>query len=76
MYYLPLLDWYYLGNSFKFHPVCNGCHDLSMMPMNISGIAILNIASVDYLYIINGISKREVVNSPQNCDLSEKSRSL
>ena len=38
--------WYFLNYSFKFQPnVCNRCHDLLMMSMNLSDIAILNIKS-------------------------------
>ena len=41
--------WYFLNKGFKFQPnVCNGCHDLLIMPMNLSDIAILNIKSVHY----------------------------
>ena len=41
--------WYFLNYSFKFHPnVCNRCHDLLMMSMNLSNIAILNIKGSDY----------------------------
>ena len=36
--------WYFLNYSFKFQPnVCNRCHDLSTMSMNLSDIAICNI---------------------------------
>ena len=36
--------WYFLNYGFKFQPnVCNRCHDLLMMSMNLSDIAILNI---------------------------------
>ena len=36
--------WYILNYSFKFQPnVCNRCHDLLMMSVNLSDIAILNI---------------------------------
>ena len=36
--------WYFLNYSFKFQPiVCNRCHNLLMMSMNLSEIAILNI---------------------------------
>ena len=36
--------WYFLNYSFKFQPnVCNKCHDLLMMSVNLSDIAILNI---------------------------------
>ena len=45
--------WYFLNYSFKFQPnVCNRCHDLLMMSMNLSDIAILNIKSSDYRLII------------------------
>ena len=40
---------YFLNKGFKFKPnVCNRCHDLLMMSMNLSDIAILNIQSADY----------------------------
>ena len=33
--------WYFLKKGFKFQPnVCNRCHDLLMMSMNFSNIAI------------------------------------
>ena len=36
--------WYFFRDSFKFQPnVCNRCHNLLMMSMNLSDIAILNI---------------------------------
>ena len=45
--------WYFLNYSFKFHPnVCNICHDLLMMSMNLSDFAILNIKGSDYRGII------------------------
>ena len=42
--------WHILNKSFKFQPnVNNRCHELLMMCMNLSDIAILNIKSADYL---------------------------
>ena len=41
--------------------------------MNISDIAITNIKSADYRYIISGISKSEATNLMQNADLTKKS---
>ena len=36
--------WYFLDKGYKFQPsICNGCHDLSLMSMNLSDIVILNI---------------------------------
>ena len=43
--------WYFLNYSFKSQPnVCNRCHNLLMMSMNLSDIAILNIKGSDYRY--------------------------
>ena len=69
--------WYFLNKGFKFQAnVCNGCHDLLMMSMNLSDIAILNIKGSDYCCIISGISKSEAINLMQNTDLTKKSRTL
>ena len=41
--------WCFLNYSFMFQPnVCNRCHDLLMMSMNLSDIAVLNIKGSDY----------------------------
>ena len=44
--------WHFLNKGFKFQPnVCNRCHDLLMMSMKLSNIAILNIKSAHYFQI-------------------------
>ena len=69
--------WFLLEKGFKFQPnVCNGCHHLLLMSMNLSNIAILNIKSADYRCITSGIGKSEAMNLMQNTDLIEKSRTL
>ena len=69
--------WYFLNYSFKFQPnICKRCHDLLMMNMNLSDIAILDIKGSDYRCIISLISKNEAINLMQNADLTEKSRTL
>ena len=41
--------WYFLNKGFKFQPnVCNGCHDLLLMSMNLHDIVILNIKGSNY----------------------------
>ena len=41
--------WYFLNKGFKFQPyICNLCHDLLTMSMNLSDIAILNTKGADY----------------------------
>ena len=53
--------------------VCNGCHDVLMIFVNLSDIAILNINGADYCCIISGIGKSEAINVMPNIDFSEKS---
>ena len=69
--------WYFLEKGFKFQPdICNGCHDVLMMSVNLSHITILNIHGADYCCIINGISKSDAINLTQNIDLTGKSGTL
>ena len=68
---------YFLNYSSKFQSnVCNRYHDLLMMFVNLSNIAILNIKGSDYCCIISLISKTEAINLLQNADLTEKSGTL
>ena len=61
--------WYFLNYSFKFQSnVCNRCHKLLTMSVNLSAIAILNIEASDYCGIISLISKNEAVNFQENAD--------
>ena len=67
--------WYSLNIGFTFQPnVCNRCHDLLMMSMNLCNIYILSIKGADYRGIISGISKTETIDLIQNIDLSGKKR--
>ena len=69
--------WYFLDKWFKFQPdVCNGCHDVLMISMNLSDIVFLNVFDVDYRCIISGIRRSEAVSLLQNIDSSEKSGTL
>ena len=66
-----------ISYSLTFQPnAFNRCHDLLMMPINLSNIAILNIKDSDYCCIISLISKNEVIKLLQNADLTEKSETL
>ena len=52
-------------------------HDVLMMPINFTNsghVAILDICSVDYRWIINGISKSEASNLLEKADLNEKKK--
>ena len=68
---------YFLNYSFQFQQnVCNRCHDLLMMSVTLSDIAISNIKGSDYRCIISLISKREAINLLKNTDLTEKSGTI
>ena len=63
--------WYFLNKGFKFQSyVCNRRHDLLMMSMNLTDIAILNIKGSDCCCIVTGISKSEAINLMQNISLT------
>ena len=69
--------WYFLNYSSRFQPnVCNRCHELLMMSMNLSDIAILNIKGSDFCCIISLIRKNETINLMQNANLTKKSGKL
>ena len=54
-----------------------GVHDDAlMMSLNVTDIAVLNIDSVNYYCIFNGISKSEGVNLLQNTDWNVKRGTL
>ena len=66
---------YFLNYNFKFQPnACNRYHDLLMLFINLSNIAISNIKGSNYCCIISLISKNEAINLMQNADLTRKSR--
>ena len=46
-------NWHFLDQGFKFQPhVCNRCHDVLMISINLSNTAVLNINGVEYRCII------------------------
>ena len=66
-------NWYFLNYSYTFQPnVCNNCHELLMMSVNLSHIAFLNIKGSKCCCIISLINKNETMNLLQNADLTKK----
>ena len=58
---------------FKFQSdAWNRCHDVLIMSLNLSNIAVLKIHSIDYDCSIARISKSDAINLIQNIDLSKK----
>ena len=56
--------------------VCNRCHDLWMVSMNLRETTILKIKNANYHCLISGIGKSEAIKLLQNIDLTEKSGTL
>ena len=58
-----ICHYFFFNHGFKFKDyVCNGCHDLTMISVNISDIAIITVKNVNYCCIIHNISKSETIN--------------
>ena len=62
----------FFNHGFKLHDyVYNGCHDLSMLCLNISDIAIIAVKNVDYCCIMYNIGKSEAINLLKNSVLED-----
>ena len=70
MHDLPLLIFMH-GFEFQNY-VCNGCHDLTILCLNISDITIIAVKTVDYRCIIHDISKSEAINLLKKCILEDR----
>ena len=58
---------YFFNHGFRFQNyVCNGCHNLTMLTVNISDIAIITVKNTDYRCIVHNISKFEAINLLEN----------
>ena len=59
--------YFYFNHGFKFQDyVCNGCHDLTMLSLTISDIAIITVKNIDYRCTIYNISNSETINLSKN----------
>ena len=66
-HYLFFNQWFKFQDS-----VCSGCHDLTMLSVNISNIAIITIKNVDYCCNIHNINKSEAINLLKNSVLEDR----
>ena len=59
-----ICHYWFFNQGFNFQDyLCNGFHDLTMLSVNISDIAINTVKDVDYCCIIHKISKSEAMSS-------------
>ena len=64
--------YWFFNHEFELQDsVYNGCHDLTMLSVNISNIAIITVKNVDYCCIIHNISKSEAINLLKNSALQD-----
>ena len=69
-----ICQYFFFNHGFKFQDyACNGCHDLSMLCLDISDIAIITVKNVDYRCIMYNISKTEAINLLENSGLENRS---
>ena len=62
--------YWFFNHGFKFQDsVCNGFHDLTMLCLNISDIAIIKVKGVDCRWNIHDISKSEAIHLLENSGL-------
>ena len=68
-----MISRYWIFNHrFEFQDsLCNGRHDLTMLSVNISDIAIITVKNVDNYCIIHNISKSEAINLLKNSVLED-----
>ena len=64
--------WFFNHENEFQNYVCNGCHDLTILCLNISDITIIAVKTVDYRCIIHDISKSEAINLLKKCILEDR----
>ena len=63
----------FFNPGFKFQDyVCNDCHDLGLLCLNINDITIITVKNVDYRCIICNIIKFETINLLENSVLKDR----
>ena len=68
-----ICHYQFFNHGFEFqNSVCNGFHDLTMLSVNISDIAIITVKNVDYCYIILNMSKSEAINLLKDSFLEDR----
>ena len=67
-----ICHYWFFNHEFKFQDyVCNGCHNLTMLCLNISDIAIITIKGVDQHCIVYYITKSEAIRLLENSVLND-----
>ena len=68
-----ICHYWFFNHRIKFqNSVCNGCHDLRILCLNISDIGIITVKNVDCCYIIYDTNKSEEINLLKNYVLENR----
>ena len=70
--YMVCHYWFFNHGLKLQDSVCNGCHYLTVLCLNISDMAIITAKGVDYQCIIHGISKSEPIYLLENFVLDDR----
>ena len=64
---------YFFNRGFKFWDyVCDGCHGLKILCLNMGRVSFITIKDVDYFFIIHSISKSEAINLLKDSVLKDR----
>ena len=68
-----ICHYWFFNHGFKFQDsVCNSCHDLTMLCLNINDITIVTVKNVAYCCVIHTISKSEAINLLKSAVLEKR----
>ena len=67
-----ICHYWFFNYEFSFKDyVCNGCHDLTILSVNINDVPIITVKDVDYRCIIHNITKSQAINLLKNSVLED-----
>ena len=65
--------YWFFNHGFKFQEsACSGCHDMTMLSVNLSNIVIITVKNVDYHCIIHNISKSKAIKILESAVLEDR----
>ena len=68
-----ICHYFFFNHGFKFQDyVCNGCHNLKILSVNTSDVAIITVKNVDCRCIIHNIRKSEAIDLLKNSVLENR----
>ena len=68
-----ICHYWFFNHGFEFQAyVSNGCHDLTMLIVNISDFVFIIVKNFDYCCIIHNISKSKTCNLVENSVLEDR----